>query len=275
LRILDILEKGGPRGFLSHTLCYVNVNSRGKNAFNGMEKRIVLLSPGQISLLPQDAVAFVVSSGVHFHPSYFLSPGEDVLFRILPGEHLPELLVEQGGFVSVSRRVKIFHPISTGILTVSDKGSRGEREDTSGPALAALVRRLGATVDAMLTVPDEEEAITGVLTEWSDKKRFHLILATGGTGFSRRDVTPEALAKVAEKDVPGIGEAMRSASMRITPKAVLSRGGAVIRGETLILALPGSERAASECFSVIAPALRHGIEILCGWDSECGSRHVR
>ncbi len=270
MKVLAIIERS-TRTFLPHTLSYVSINKAGESALNGTEKPFFLLSPGEREKLPEKSVGFVLpKDALKF--SYFLSSGEDVLFRILEGNPLPRLSVEQGGFISVSHRMQLLRPISVGILTVSDKGSRGEREDLSGPALARSVKPLGMFVEEVAIVPDEIGIISDTLTKWSDTGRLNLILTTGGTGLSKRDVTPEALLSVAEKHVPGIGETMRSVSMKITSKAMLSRGCAVIRGETLIIALPGSEKAAEECFAAIAPALRHGIEILCGWDSECGSR---
>ena len=270
MKVLAILERTS-RTFLPHTLSYVSINRAGENSFNGIEKHLFLLSPGEREELPEKSVGFVLPKDAQ-KMSYFLSPGEDVLFRIVEGTLLPRLHVEQGGFVSVSHEVQLLRPISVGILTVSDKGNKGEREDLSGPALARCVKPLGMLVKETAIVPDEIGIISDTLKKWSDTNRLNLILTTGGTGLSRRDITPEALFSVAEKHVPGIGETMRSVSMKITSKAMLSRGGSVIRGETLIVALPGSEKAAEECFAAIAPALRHGIEILCGWDSECGSR---
>lgn len=270
MRVIDILERS-PRGFLSHTLCYLSVNRTGNSAFNGIERPLFILGPGQREGIPEKGIGFVLSKNAA-KAGYFLSHGEDVLCRIAEGIPLLRLFVEQGGFVSVSRNADMLRPIPTGILTVSDKGSRGEREDLSGPALARRLQSLGAVIEATATVPDEIEEIAKTLKEWSDGRGLKLILSTGGTGFSCRDITPEALASIAQKQAPGIGETMRSASMKITPKAMLSRSCAVIRGETLIVALPGSEKAAEECFTAIAPALRHGVEILCGWDSECGSR---
>lgn len=271
MRVLALLERSS-RTFLLHTLCYVSMNRAGESALNGIKKPFFLLSPGERKKLPEKSVGFVLPKEA-LKLSYFLSSGEDVLFRIAEGDPLPRLSVEQGGFVSVSQRMQLLRPISVGILTVSDKGSRGEREDLSGPTLARSVKPLGMFVEEVAIVPDEIGIISDTLTKWSDTGRLNLILVTGGTGLSKRDVTPEALLSVAEKHVPGIGEAMRSASMRITSKAMLSRACAVIRGETLLLALPGSDKAAEECFTAVAPALRHGIEILCGWDGECGSYH--
>jgi molybdenum cofactor synthesis domain-containing protein len=161
-------------------------------------------------------------------------------------------------------------PIMAGVLTVSDKGSKGERADAAGPALVNLVCAAGAIVKRRDIVPDERDAIAGKLREWADDDRLDLILTTGGTGLSRRDVTPEAILDVREKIAPGFGEIMRSHAALYTSRGFLSRGIAVTRGSTLIIAFPGSERAARQCFEAIVPALRHGVETLCGWDFDCG-----
>jgi molybdenum cofactor biosynthesis protein MoaC len=158
------------------------------------------------------------------------------------------------------------------VLTVSDKGSRGEREDTAGPALCGLLESMGAEVLHKTIVPDEPSAITEVLEAWSED--VQLILTTGGTGLSPRDVTPDALEKIADRVVPGFGESMRAESRKYTPNASLSRGLAVTRGRCLIVALPGSRRGAEQCFEAIRPALRHAVGTLNGWDedSECGDK---
>ncbi len=272
MRVLAILERTGPK-LVSHCLAYAGLNRTGEASFNGERRTLFLLAPGRLKELPEGGAGVVVPR-IAVTPGYFLSIGEDFVARIEKRDSLSVLSVETGGFLTVSAMVEALRPISVGILTVSDKGSRGEREDRSGPALARCVRALGAEVKAVDVVPDVTAEITDKLENWSDELRLNLVLTTGGTGFARRDVTPEALSSVAEKHVPGIGEAMRSASMKVTPRGMLSRLCAVIRGETLIVALPGSEKASTECFAAIAPALRHGIEILCGWDSECGERPV-
>jgi molybdenum cofactor synthesis domain-containing protein len=174
------------------------------------------------------------------------------------------------GFIGVSASMEALRPIRAGVLTVSDKGSRGERVDTAGPALADLVRAIGSVVERRDIVPDEREIIAGKLREWADGDGLELILVTGGTGLSKRDVTPEALMDVQDKVIPGFGEIMRSHSMLYTPRGFLSRGLAASRGMTLIITLPGCERAATQSFEAITPALRHGIGTLCGWDFECG-----
>ncbi len=155
--------------------------------------------------------------------------------------------------------------IRVGILTVSDRASRGEYQDMSGPEVRRLVEeKLGAEVVVEEIVPDEKEQIEAVLKRWADELDLELILTTGGTGFTPRDVTPEATKAVIEKEAPGLAEAMRAASLQKTPHAMLSRAVAGIRGRTLIVNLPGSPRAARENLEVILPALPHGLDLLRG-----------
>jgi len=158
-----------------------------------------------------------------------------------------------------------------GILTVSDKGHAGERHDASGPELARLLPPEQFQVAAFKIVPDEREDITAALVEWSDKEGLDLILTTGGTGLTPRDITPEATLAVAERLVPGIPEAMRAAGLAKTPHAMLSRGVAVIRRCTLIINLPGSPQGARESLMAILPALPHALEKLQGSPAECAT----
>jgi molybdopterin adenylyltransferase len=160
---------------------------------------------------------------------------------------------------------------SVGILTLSDKGSRGEREDLSGPEIRRIIASLPGRVEAYEVIPDEEEIISRKLVEYADQKCLDLILTTGGTGLSPRDVTPEATRKVLDKEVPGIAEVMRAEGMKITPTAMLSRATAGIRGRCLIINLPGSPRAARENLMVILPALQHALEKIQGDPSDCGN----
>ncbi len=157
------------------------------------------------------------------------------------------------------------------VLTVSDRAARGEREDRSGPELKKRIEIQGWRLVHSQVIADDREDIERVLRDWSDSQGVDLILTTGGTGFSLRDQTPEATLAVVDRLAPGIAEAMRAYSMKLTPHAMLSRAAAGIRGKTLIVNLPGSPRAAIENLEVILPALPHAIEILKGSpDSESG-----
>ncbi|MBE3108933.1 MAG: MogA/MoaB family molybdenum cofactor biosynthesis protein [Acidobacteria bacterium] len=162
--------------------------------------------------------------------------------------------------------------MKVGILTVSDKGSRGEREDRSGPAIREMMEAAGGEIVRAKIVADEQDKIRAALIDWSDEG-LDLILTTGGTGFSPRDWTPEATKAVIDRETPGIPEVMRRTGMEKTPTAMLSRAAAGIRKRTLIVNLPGSEKAVRESLAAILPALPHGIEILKGAASECAKPH--
>lgn len=152
--------------------------------------------------------------------------------------------------------------IRFGILTLSDRSARGERADASGPALAALIGAQGWSVVEQSLLPDEESAIRVALISWADGGQMDVILTTGGTGFGPRDVTPEATRAVIERDAPGLVEAMRAASLEITPHAMLSRVVAGIRKKTLIINLPGSPKGAVENLQVVIPVLPHAVQLL-------------
>ncbi len=162
--------------------------------------------------------------------------------------------------------------IKTAILTISDKGSKGERQDGTGVALKDILDPKSYNVDYYKIIPDDIDKIIEELVYLCDELKVNLILTNGGTGFSKRDVTPEATMKVIEKNVPGIAEAMRSESLKITPKAMLSRAVSGIRQDTLIVNLPGSPKGAVENLQAILPALPHGIDILIGKASECAAK---
>ena len=156
------------------------------------------------------------------------------------------------------------------VITSSDKGYRGEREDLSGPAVKEIMKAAGYEVVSVDVLPDDRGMLGSRMAEIADLGLAELILTTGGTGFSQRDVTPEATEDVIERRVPGIPEAMRAFSLTITKRAMLSRATAGIRKGTLIVNLPGSPKAVRECLEVIIEPLGHGIEILTGDAGECG-----
>jgi molybdenum cofactor synthesis domain-containing protein len=160
---------------------------------------------------------------------------------------------------------------SIGIITASDKGSRGEREDASGRLIATMLQELGQ-IRSYRVVPDDAEQISREMIIMADQLGVDLILTTGGTGLGPRDVTPEATLAVVDRHVPGIAEAMRARSMQITSRAMLSRAVAGMRNKTLIINLPGSPKGVKECLEVILPALEHGLAIMKGEASEC-ARH--
>jgi molybdenum cofactor synthesis domain-containing protein len=160
---------------------------------------------------------------------------------------------------------------TAGVLTVSDKGSRGERVDESGQVIKAALVSLGASEIKYGIVPDERPAISAKLREWSDGG-VDLVLTTGGTGLTPRDVTPEATLDVLDRVAPGFAEAMRAYGMKQTPQAMLSRAVAGIRKKTLIINMPGSPKAVKECLEAISPALPHAIETVRGQASECARK---
>ena len=152
--------------------------------------------------------------------------------------------------------------IRFGIITISDRSARGERPDQSGPAIIEKINQQGWQVATSCIIPDETDDIQEKITSWSDRNEVDVILTSGGTGFSPRDVTPEATQAVIERPAPGLAEAMRSASLEITPHAMLSRATAGIRKQTLIINLPGSPKAAVENLEVVLPVLPHAVELL-------------
>lgn len=164
-------------------------------------------------------------------------------------------------------------PLRFGILTLSDRSTRGERPDASGPALAAAVTAAGWQVVETALLPDDLDLIRHKLLAWADSGQFDVILTTGGTGFAPRDVTPEATRQVVERLTPGLDEAMRAASLKVTPYAMLSRAISGLCGQTLIINLPGSPMGALENYQVVAPVLVHAIQTL-GADPEAEKGHL-
>ena len=161
------------------------------------------------------------------------------------------------------------------VLTVSDRSFRGQRPDEAGPLVCSLLEEAGYSILETGVVPDEQPDIEAALVRLADQTGAALVVTTGGTGFSPRDVTPEATLAVCERLTPGIPEAMRAASLAITPRAMLSRAAAGIRGGTLIINLPGSPKAARENLEAVLPALEHGLKMLLGGPADCTSAFTR
>ncbi len=156
-----------------------------------------------------------------------------------------------------------------GILTISDKGARGDRKDTSGPQLVRQLSAAGFIVSETAIIPDHQATISDTICKWVDLHKIDLVITTGGTGVSPSDITPEATSEVIERKIPGIAEAMRAASLKITPRAMLSRGIAGIRNNSLIINLPGSEKAARENMEVVIDSLNHAIYKIRGGSKDC------
>lgn len=163
-------------------------------------------------------------------------------------------------------------PWQAAVITLSDKGAAGLREDKSGPVIARRLRENGYDVVEQLLLADEPEPLKEQLTRLADQRQLDLILTTGGTGFGPRDTTPEAVLAVSHRNAPGIAEAIRAASMAITPRAMLSRGVSVIRGKTLIVTLPGSPKACAESMDAFLDVIPHGLELLRGTAADCARR---
>jgi len=163
--------------------------------------------------------------------------------------------------------------IKAGVIIASDKGSRGERVDGCGVVIEECLKTINTEVVEYVIQSDDKQGLIDTMNDWCANKNLDLIFISGGTGFSPRDNTPEAIKAVIEKEVPGIPEAMRAASMKVTPFGMLSRANAGIKGSTLIIALPGSPKAVKENLEAVLPALPHGVMIMRGTATECASQH--
>ncbi len=188
-----------------------------------------------------------------------IMPREGVFAKVLHGG-----VIQEGDELEVS-----YIPFRVAVITSSDAGFRGEREDKSAPVIEQMVKEAGFSVVSKVLLPDEQQQLADTMREICDQNQADLILTTGGTGFSPRDVMPEATMSITERQVPGIPEAMRYYSLQITGRAMLSRAQAGIRKQTLIVNLPGSPKAVEECLGYILPHLTHGLEILTQKASNC------
>lgn len=225
------------------------------------------IQPG-VRLRAGDALLEITQLGKECHDRchIFKAMGDCIMPR-----HGVFAKVLAGGTVRPGDPVEPARTVTVALLTVSDKGSRGERVDASGGVMRELVESAGMLVVGKDVVPDEKDAITEALVRYADGAGADLVLTTGGTGLSRRDVTPEATLAVVERLCPGIPEAMRSLSLAVSKRAMLSRAVAGVRGRTLVVNLPGSPKAVRECLGFVLDELIHGVEILRGDAGECAS----
>lgn len=210
-----------------------------------------------------------IGKACHHHCAIFhkmgdcIMPREGIFARVLEGGH-----IATGDEMTVQPRDTPL-PLQAAVITLSDRCAAGERQDESGPAVARRLQEMGYTILEQLVLPDGREGLAKALIRLADQRQPDLILTTGGTGFSPRDLTPEATLDAAERLAPGIAEAMRAASLRITPRAMLTRAVSVIRGRTLIINLPGSPKACMECMDVFLDQLPHAHALLRGKRMDC------
>ncbi len=205
----------------------------------------------------------------HTHCAIYQRMGECIMPRQgVFAEVIQGGTIQQGDAMTVELPKKD-RPFTAAVITMSDKGARGERKDESGPKAKQMLEKAGYEVVETLILPDEPERLKRELIRLADGRQVELILTSGGTGFSRRDCTPEATMEVAERNAPGIAEYIRSQSMKITGRAMLGRGVSVIRKGSLIINLPGSPKAVEESLSMILKDVEHGLKILRGSESEC------
>ncbi len=254
-------------------------NARGGNAAIGAFGENILVAGIDFPKLPVgtllfagDAVLKITQIGkeCHSHCQIFQRVGD----CIMPREGI-FATVEQEGTLHTGMEMTVQlpsndAPLRAAVMTLSDKGAAGTRIDTSGPTAAKMLSEAGYEIAEQVLLPDVQGKIERELKRLADSRQVDLIITTGGTGLSPRDVTPEATMAVATRVVPGIAEAIRAGSMQITKRAMLSRGVAVLRNKTLIVNLPGSKKAVEEALAMVLPELEHGIRLAKGTDGECG-----
>ena len=256
-------------------------NARGGKAEIGAFGENILVSGIDFKSLPVGSILRAgevvlkmsqIGKECHSHCQIFHRVGD----YIMPREGV-FATVEHGGELHAGMELTVEPPpvdapLRAAVMTLSDKGFAGERVDTSGPRAAQLLSEAGYDVEELVLLPDAQKKIERELIRLADSRQVDLIITTGGTGFSLRDVTPEATLAVATRTAPGIAEAIRAESLKITPRAMLSRGASVLRNKTLIVNLPGSTKAVEEGLAVILPQLEHGLRILKGTAHDCARK---
>ena len=256
-------------------------NARGGKAEIGAFGENILVSGIDFKSLPVGSILRAgevvlkmsqIGKECHSHCQIFHRVGD----CIMPREGV-FATVEHGGELHAGMELTVEPPpvdapLRAAVMTLSDKGFAGERVDTSGPRAAQLLSEAGYDVVEQVLLPDAQKKIERELIRLADSRQIDLIITTGGTGFSLRDVTPEATLAVATRTAPGIAEAIRAESLKITPRAMLSRGASVLRNKTLIVNLPGSTKAVEEGLAVILPQLEHGLRILKGTAHDCARK---
>lgn len=253
-------------------------NERGANVGDGAFGENLVVEGLDFRSLPVGTKLYAGSAGFemtqigkecHSHCAIYKRMGE----CIMPKEGVFAQVIKEGvvrpGDVMYMELPSDNRPFTAAVITLSDKGARGERKDESGPAAKEMLEQAGYEVVEALLIPDEPELLKTQLTRLADGRQVDLVLTSGGTGFSLRDQTPEATLGVAHRNAPGIAEAIRYKSLQVTDRAMLSRGVSVIRGRTLIVNLPGSPKAVKESLGFILDTLDHGLKILRGSASEC------
>ena len=256
-------------------------NARGGKAEIGAFGENILVSGIDFKSLPVGSILRAgevvlkmsqIGKECHSHCQIFHRVGD----CIMPREGV-FATVEHGGELHAGMELTVEPPpvdapLRAAVMTLSDKGFAGERVDTSGPRAAQLLSEAGYDVEELVLLPDAQKKIERELIRLADSRQVDLIITTGGTGFSLRDVTPEATLAVATRTAPGIAEAIRAESLKITPRAMLSRGASVLRNKTLIVNLPGSTKAVEEGLAVILSQLEHGLRILKGTAHDCARK---
>lgn len=256
-------------------------NARGGKAEIGAFGENILVSGIDFKRLPVGSILRAgevvlkmsqIGKECHSHCQIFHRVGD----CIMPREGV-FATVEHGGELHAGMELTVEPPpvdapLRAAVMTLSDKGFAGERVDMSGPRAAQLLSEAGYDVEELVLLPDAQKKIERELIRLADSRQVDLIITTGGTGFSLRDVTPEATLAVATRIAPGIAEAIRAESLKITPRAMLSRGASVLRNKTLIVNLPGSTKAVEEGLAVILPQLEHGLRILKGTAHDCARK---